>query len=50
MMLPLTAVSMVSSCNMMILFLPQAPGGMPVAVMAMLMVRMPALFDQAGQS
>jgi hypothetical protein len=46
--MPLTAVLMVSLCNITILHLLPAPGGMLAAVMAVPMARMPAPFYGAG--
>jgi hypothetical protein len=48
--MPPTAVLMVSSWDTTILRLLPVPGGMPAAVMAVLMTRMPAPFDGAGPS
>jgi hypothetical protein len=47
---PSTAALMLSLSNAMISLLPSVPGGMPAAVIAVLMVWMPAPFDGTGPS
>jgi hypothetical protein len=46
----LTEVLKLSSSNTTFLLLPPGPGGVPVAVMAVPLTRMPAPFDGAGPS